>query len=135
MSTAQKLTYLISEAVWHLSCPLNQNRGRIIPFRPHMSKWAQTCEKHRPRWDSNLRPGALPTEPLWLLTSVILWSVCRLCAKCDYAACRLILQPHSSRLLQTNRPALLISHQFMEGMGATMYVRRGRELQNFFGLL
>ena len=111
---------------------ISQEQRRLIRSDRICRSGHKHVKKDRPRWDSNLRPGALPTEPMWLLTSVILWSVCRLCAKCDYAACRLILQPHSSRFSRTNRPALLISHQFMEGMGATMYVWRGRELQKFF---
>ena len=29
----------------YLSCPLNLNRDRIIPLRPHTPKWAQIGEK------------------------------------------------------------------------------------------
>ena len=34
-----------SEAVRFWSCPLCRNRGRTIPFRPCMPRWAQTCGK------------------------------------------------------------------------------------------
>ena len=49
------------KAVWYWSCPLNQNRGRIIPHRPH--KYVKN-----PVQDSNPRPqgfgaGALAVEP------------------------------------------------------------------------
>ena len=37
----------------HWSCPLCRNRERILTFWPQVSKWAQTCEIHCPRWDSN----------------------------------------------------------------------------------
>ena len=34
-----------AKAVRYWSCPLSRSRGRIIPHRPCMPKWAQTCEK------------------------------------------------------------------------------------------
>ena len=36
---------VLSKAVRFWSCPLCRNRCRIIPFRPCMPKWAQTCGK------------------------------------------------------------------------------------------
>ena len=39
---------LVRKAVRYWSCPLSRSRGRIIPCRPHMPKWAQTCEKSLP---------------------------------------------------------------------------------------
>ena len=36
---------VIFKAVRYWSCPLSRNRDRIIPHRPSMLKWAQTCEK------------------------------------------------------------------------------------------
>ena len=34
-----------TKAVRFWSCPLSQSRGRTIPHRPCMPKWAQTCGK------------------------------------------------------------------------------------------
>ena len=56
------------EAVRYWSCPLSQNRSRIIPRRPSMLKWAQHMKKLYQRWDSNpcthdYRAAALPAKP------------------------------------------------------------------------
>ena len=47
-------------------------------------------KKSSPSWNSNSQPQdpeseALPVEPLWLIISGLVWSVCGQCAKCNQA--------------------------------------------------
>ena len=43
--TTHILVCVVGKAVRYWSCPLSQNRDRIIPNQPSMPKWAQTCEQ------------------------------------------------------------------------------------------
>ena len=84
LATTSYLRYTIFksslEGCASLELPSHMKSRETIPSRLHMPKWAETCI-------IILTLGGIPTHDFKVMrqmTSLIVWSVCRVCAKCDY---------------------------------------------------